>query len=533
MKRFKPIVLIILDGWGLSPSWGGNALMMNNPKNISALWRNYPHTILQALGAIEYGNVVGESRLGHLMIGAGRPVSGNHSRITAQIKNRKFFKNQILIEAFNWAKKHNSNIHLVGTISNGGVHADIDHLLALLDLAEIQDFKRVYIDAITDGTDSGPTDSLKFIEKIQNKINTLKFGEFASVIGRNLAMDRDEHWDKIKRYFDLLVFAKGEKFSTISEAISANYRKGKNDEFIAPSLIRLKNGKFSVIKENDAVIFFNFREDRARELTRVFTDPKFHIFLWQPEVPKNLYFATFTSYQKNLPSKVCFPDTHYADTLSEVLAKTNFKQLKVAESEKAAHVTYFFNGGIEEPFFGEERKIISSPNVTSYDKKPEMSAREITNAVVRAIKSDKYDFILVNFANIDMIAHTGNILAVGEAVKVIDEEIQKIVNGNLKNKGVTIITADHGNAEQMVSINQKIFNERETLHTLNPVPFILITPDNKKNLLRTALSYELNALSEIMSARDTLADVAPTILELMGLPKPKEMTGHSLITRLG
>ncbi len=532
MRKFRPIVLVILDGWGLSPSWGGNALMMNNPKKMTELWRNYPHTILQALGAIEYGNIVGESRLGHLMIGAGRPISGNHSRIKTQIKNRKFYKNQILIEAFNWAKKHNSNVHLMGMISNGGVHSDIDHLLALLDLAEIQDFKRVYIDAITDGTDTGPTDALKFIEKIQNKINTLKFGEFSSVIGRDLAMDRDEHWDKIKRYFDLLVFGKGERFDSLSEAISANYRNGKNDEFIEPSLIRLKNGKFTVIKENDAVIFFNFREDRARELTLTFTNPKFHIFLWQPEIPKNLYFVTFTSYQKSLPTKVAFPDIHYTDTLSEVLAKTNFKQLKVAESEKATHVTSFFNGGIEDPFFGEEREIISSPAVVSYDKKPEMSAKKITGAVVKAIKSDKYDFILVNFANIDMIAHTGNILAVGEAVQIVDGQIEKIVNENLKNKGVTIITSDHGNAEQMISINQKIFNERETLHTLNPVPFIVISPDNKKDLLKTTISYESNALSKIIGARDTLADVAPTILELMGLPKPKEMTGHSILARL-
>ena len=506
--------------------------MMNNPKNIDRLWREYPHDILQALGAIEYGNIVGESRLGHLMIGAGRPVTGNHSRITIQIKNKQFFKNTILQGAFDWAKKFNSNVHLIGMISDGGVHSDVDHLLALLELAHRKNFNRVYIDAITDGTDTGPTEALKFVEKIKNKINELKIGEFSSLVGRHFAMDRDERWSNIQSYFDCLVSGRGDNFFSIEQAISHNYREGRNDEFIEPAIIKTKGGKPVTIKENDAIIFFNFREDRARELAQVFLNPNFGVFLWHPKVPKNIYFVTFTNYSKKLPAKVAFPDIDYPNTLAEAISRADFRQLKIAESEKYAHVTYFFNGGREEPFPGEERKIVSSPNVSSYDKKPKMAAEEVTKTVCRAIKSGQYDFILVNFANVDMVAHTGNIIAVGQAVRTIDIAAQQIVEAILSVRGAALITADHGNAEQMVSINQKVSGERETLHTLNPVPFILVAPDNKKNLIQTSLAFQPNTLAKIITAKDTLADVAPTILELAGLPKPKEMTGHSLLGRL-
>jgi 2,3-bisphosphoglycerate-independent phosphoglycerate mutase len=527
MTKFRPVVLIILDGWGLSPSWGGNALMMNNPKNIDHLWREYPHKILQALGAIEYGNVVGESRLGHLMLGAGRPVSGSHSLINAAIKEKKFFKNKVLKEAISWAKNKKSNLHLLGMISAGGVHSDIDHLLALLELAHRENFDRVFIDVITDGIDSGPTDALKFAAKIDKKIHELGVGKFSTVAGRYFAMDRDEHWDRIKKMFDCLTLGVGKKYETVQEAISQSYREGVTDEFIKPTIL----GEPKPIKKNDAVIFFNFREDRAKQLTRVFTQKNFRVFLWKPIIPENLFFATFTNYQKNLPCKVVFPGIIYKNGLSEVLAELGSKQLKVAESEKVSHVTSFFNGGREESFAHEERKIISSPDVASFDLRPEMSAEEVSRSVCKAIEADKYDFILVNFANVDMVAHTGNILAVGQAVQVLDKEVQKIVEANLKARGATIVTADHGNAEQMININQNV-GERETLHTLNPVPFILITPKNKKNLLKISITYEPNALSKIIQAKDSLADVAPTILELLNIPKPKEMTGKTLIGRL-
>lgn len=527
------VVLVILDGWGLSPSWGGNALVMNNPKNIDGFWRSYPHKILQALGAIEYGNVVGESRLGHMMIGTGRIVKSPHSRINQEIQSRKFFKNETLLGAFNWAKHNKSNVHLVGMISNGGVHSDIDHLLALLDMAHRQDFDNVFIDAITDGTDTGATQALEFVEKISNKITDLKLGQFSSICGRSLAMNRDEHWEKTRKYYEMLTMGKAKISDKIEKAISESYRNNLTDEYIEPILIKDNLGKTNPIKEGDAIIFFNFREDRARQLAQVFLDKKFRKLLWKPKKLSDLYIATFSNYQKNLPAKVAFPDITYENNLSEILSKSNFKQLKIAESEKMAHVTYFLNGGREEAYIGEERKIISSPNVASYDLTPEMSSRLITKTAIEAIKSKKYDLIVINYANVDMIAHTGNIIAVGEAVQSLDEQVGQLVQSNLANGGTTMITADHGNAEQMVNISKKTnTSERESTHTLNPVPFILVKNDLKKDLIKTSLSYGPNALSKIISATDSLADVAPTVLEIMGLPKPAEMTGHSLLSRL-
>lgn len=531
MTKFKSVVLIILDGWGLSPSWGGNALTMNNPKNIDSYWRNYPHAVLQALGAIEYGNIVGESRLGHLMIGAGREISGYHSQINEQIKNHKFYKNEALVSAFSWAKRNNSNVHLMGMISDGGVHADADHLIALLELSRRQNFTRVYIDAISDGIDSSPTEALSFILKIKNKISSGGLGEFSSIGGRNYAMDRSSNWEKIKKYYNTVTGNSEKVYQSADEAISENYRLGLTDEFVEPGLIQTKNGQTMPIHANDALIFFNFREDRAIQLAKVFSDSNFHTFLWHPKKIEDLYFATFIDYEKNLPAKVAFPRTIYPNTISEVLSKSNFHQLKIAESEKRTHVTSFFNGGHEEAFPGEDIKIISSPHVSSYDQKPEMSAPAISKVCCAAIRSNKYALVVINFANVDMIAHTGSILAVGKAVQVLDIEVKKIVETNLKENGVTIITADHGNAEQMINLS-KYYGERETLHTLNPVPFILVAKDQKKNLIQTSVSVSANTLSKIMSARESLSAVSPTILELLGVPKPLEMTGHSLLDKL-
>lgn len=530
MTNNKSVVLIILDGWGLSPSWGGNALVMNNPKNIDRLWRSYPHTILQALGAIEYGNVVGESRLGHLMLGAGREISGYHSQINEQIKSHKFYKNRVILNAIAHAKKNNSNIHLLGMISDGGVHSDVDHLIALLELVRRENFPRVFIDAITDGVDSGPTEALSFIAKIREKIRSCGVGEFSSICGREYAMDRDEHWDRIRRYFDVLSSTNGKVYQSAEQAISENYRQNFTDEHIEPGLIKTTKG-LTPIKNNDAVIFFNIREDRSKELSEVIIQPNFRQIFWHPKRFKNLFFSTFILYDKHIPAQIVFYRPLYPDTLSELISRSNIRQLKLAESEKRSHVTIFFNGGREEPFAGEEVKIISSPNVESYDQKPEMAAYRLTKTACNAIKSKKYGFILINYANVDMIAHTGNIVAVGRAVQILDEEVNKVVEENSKRGGVTIITADHGNAEQMVSLKDNP-HERETLHTLNPVPFILISSDRKKNLLETSLATSANALSKILSAQDSLASVAPTILELMNLAKPSSMSAHSILDKL-
>jgi len=466
------------------------------------------------------------------MMGAGRPVKSFYTQINQSIQTGKFFKNKILVEAFEWAKKNHSNVHLMGLISDGGVHSNINHLLSLLDLAHRQNFDQVYIDAITDGTDSGATQSLQFVQKIQEKIKLLKIGQFSTVAGRSIAMDRDEHWEKIKKYYECLTEGKGEIFDKIEQAISANYRRNLTDEYIEPALIKGQDGKIHPIKNGDAVIFFNFREDRAQQISAVFLDPNFHQFLWRPKKLNDLYFSTFINYDKNLPAKVVFESTLYPNNLSQYLSSLNCKQLKIAESEKLSHVTTFFNGGEDVTFPGEERKIISSPNVSSYAQKPAMSAKPVAKTAIEAIESKKYDFICLNFANVDMLAHTGDILAVGMAVQILDQLVGQIVKINNKFGGATIITADHGNAEQMVSINQEVLGERESVHTLNPVPFILVTPDNEKDLIKTSLTFHSNALEKIIDAKENLGAVAPTILELMGLPKPKEMTNRSLMRNL-
>lgn len=530
--KFKPIVLLILDGWGLSPSWGGNALTMNNPKNIDNLWRNYPHSVLQALSLITADEIVGDSRLGHTLIGTGRSVQSNYAIITDKIKNRTFFNNVTLLGAINWAKKNNSNLHLMGLVSDGGVHSHVNHLLALLKMAHEQNFDRVYIDMITDGVDSESMNALTYLEIIENKIKEYRIGIVSSIGGRNYAMDKNNHWDKINEYYKNITGTSPVIYNDVREAITQNYKNNLTDELIKPGLIKDKKGQINPIKNNDAVIFFNFREDRARQLTEIFVSQKFKKMFFKPSHIEDLYFATFINYQRELPTKIVFPSIDYVNSLSEIISKANYKQLKIAESQKSAHVTYFFNGGTEEAYIGEERKIIPSLNVLSFDTVPQMSAQAITDALKNAIKSQKYELIVVNFANVDMVAHTGNIIATGQAVQIVDKLVGDIVQTNLKSGGATIITADHGNAEQMIQLNCSVNSEKETTHSLNPVPFILVTPKNKKSSLQSTINYETNSLSKIIQAKDTLADVAPTILELMQIPKPKEMTGHSLLNRL-
>lgn len=532
MKKYKPIILIILDGWGISPSWGGNALAVNQPKNINRLWRDYPHKVLQAftLVAGKYG-IVGDSRLGHSTIAAGRRIPQDLEIISESIAKNEFYSNKVLVEAVEHARKHQSNLHLVGLISNGGVHSHLAHLQALLELCFRRNFERVFIDAFTDGIDSGQSDALSFIGKVKEKILEVGLGKFSSICGRIYAMDRIGDFGKTNKCYDLLTQGKAKKAkaNSIMEAIAQSYRQKQNDFNLEPQQIE-NEGKTTPINDNDAVIFFNFRADRSTQLLKMFFGLRRRKLFFKPKVLKNLFIVTFTKYDKNLPAKVAFPPLKIKDTLGEVLAKYQQDQLRLSEEEKGAHVTSFFNCGRLEPFPAETRKIIPSRQTDDQTKNPAMATPKITQTAIAAIKSHTYDFILINLANVDMISHTGNISAAGLAIQTVDRAVQDIIKVSLSVGGATIITADHGNIEQMVKLKPE--QDPETKHTLNPVPFILVTKDNKKNLLKSALSSPYFSLAKIITAKETLADIAPTILELMEIPKPGLMTGHSLLNRL-
>ncbi len=530
MRKYKPIVLIILDGWGISPSWGGNALAVNQPKNINRYWREYPHKVLQAFTLIagKY-SVVGDSRLGHSTIAAGRRIPQNLEIISESILKRSFYKNKVLIEAINHAKKNHSNLHLIGLISNGGIHSHIQHLSALIELCHRQNFDRVFIDAITDGIDTGPNDSLGLIDKIDTKITETNIGKYSSITGRQYAMDRIGDLSKTRLTYEMLTRGNGANSSSIKEAISKSYREGLDDFTILPTIIN-NNGKTNTIKENDALIFFNFRADRTRQLAKMFCGYGTGGIFKKASKIVNLSITTFTEYEKDLPVKIAFPRSKVPGTLGEVLSQYQEKQLRITESEKEDHVTYFFNCGDNTPFAGEDRKIIPSKKVNDPKKNPKMQSEKIAKIIVEEISKANYDFILVNFPNVDIMAHTGNIIAAGNAIQAVDKAVGKIVEANIIKGGATIITADHGNIEQMTKLRPE--QDPEEKHTMNPVPFILICNDKKKDLLTGALTSYSSTLSKMITAKETLADIAPTVLELMGLPRPEQMRGHSLLNVL-
>lgn len=505
-------------------------MAVNQPKNMNRLWRDYPHKVLQAftLVAGKYG-VVGDSRLGHSTIAAGRRLPQDLEIISEAIADKSFFRNRVLIEAIEHSKKYHSNLHLLGLLSNGGIHSHISHLCALIDLAHRQNFEHVFLDIITDGIDNGEFDAITLIEKVKEKIRETGVGQFSSVVGRSYAMDRIGDFAKTNQTFEMLTLPKGQKSNSISAAISAAYRRGLNDFTMPPTVI--ENGdRLTSLKDDDSLVFFNFRPDRSLQLTKTLLGRGPKKIFSHPKSLKNLRLVTFTEYEKNFPVRVAFPKSNVIGTLGEVLSEYKEKQLRVAESEKQAHVTSFFNCGSGAPFAFEARKILPSKQTDNPAKNPAMATPKITKVVIDAIKSQAYDFILVNLANVDMISHTGNMIAAGKAIQVVDEAVGRIVDANIKAGGATIVTADHGNIEEMVKLNPQ--QDPETKHTLNPVPFIYITAENKKNLIKSAVSSSYFSLSKIITAKESLADVAPTILEIMGLPKTKEMTGHSLLNRL-
>lgn len=512
----KPLILIILDGWGSAPAWGGNAISQAKTPNFDQLWRSYPHTTLGASGQFVGlpGHEQGNSEVGHLNIGAGRVVWQDSSRINQAIKDGSFFNNQVFLEAINHAKTNNSNLHLMGLLSTGGIHSRSEHLYALLELAKRQQFERVFLHLFTDGRDTAPMSALQQISHLEKRIRELGIGKIATVSGRYFAMDRDHHWDRIKYAYFAMADGIGPEYPSANQAISANYRQGRSDEFIIPSVITDENNNpLARIDDHDSLIFFNFRSDRARQITSAFADTDFKEFNRSKTI-FDLYFVSIIPYgaerELKFDIKSAFASPAIINTLASVLAEDNLAQFHIAETEKYAHTTYFFNGGREEPFPLEERVLVPSVKVPTFDLAPEMSVHHITKELLARIKSKKYSLILANFANADMVGHSGNLKATIEACEAVDHCLGQLF-ALVNDLGATMmVTADHGNAEEMLDPKTGQIN---TEHSCNPVPFILVNGPEIK----------------FLKTNGVLADIAPTILQIMQLCKPKEMTGVSLI----
>ena len=506
----KPVMLMILDGFGINPNEKGNAVAIANTPNIDKLKKTWPTTIIHTSG-LDVGlpeGQMGNSEVGHTNIGAGRIVYQDLTRITKSIQDGDFFSIKEFSDAIDNCKKNNSNLHIMGLLSDGGVHSHIRHLVALLEFAKRKDFENVYVHCFMDGRDTPPTSGEGYIAKLEEKMKEKGVGKIATIEGRFYAMDRDKRWNRVKEAYDAMVNGVGEEATSALGAIEASYQKEVFDEFVKPTVICNGDSPVATIKDNDSVIFFNFRPDRAREITRTLVDKDFNEF----ETKKmNLFFVCFTQYDETMPNvKIAFKPEALVNTFGEYISKKGLKQLRIAETEKYAHVTFFFNGGEEKEYEGEDRILVPSPKVETYDLKPEMSALEVTDKVVEAINSGKYDSIILNYANPDMVGHTGSLEAAVKAVETIDGCVGKVVEAIEKQNGVLIITADHGNAEQMIDYKT---GEPQTAHTTNPVPLILV------------------GLEGVKLKEGKLADLAPTMLDIMGLEKPQEMTGESLIEK--
>ena len=506
-----PVMLMILDGFGINEKTDGNAVKLAKTPNIDKLMKKYPNTIMYTSG-LKVGlpdGQMGNSEVGHTNIGAGRFVYQELTKITKSIEDGDFFAIPEFIEAIENCKKHNSKLHILGLLSDGGVHSHIRHLYGLLEMAKRRDFEDVYVHCFLDGRDTPPASAEGYITQLEEKMKEKKVGKIASISGRYYAMDRDKRWDRVKKCYDALVRGEGNKATSATIAIEDSYQKEVFDEFVEPTVIVNNDTPIATIGENDSVIFFNFRPDRAREITRAIVDPDFDGF----ETEKiNTYFVCFTNYDETMPNvKIAFKKEPLINTFGEVLSKNGLTQLRIAETEKYAHVTFFFNGGEEKQYPGEDRILVPSPKVATYDLQPEMSANEVTENVVNAIESNKYNAIILNYANPDMVGHTGNLPATIKAVEAIDKCIEKVVDAILKQHGTLIITADHGNCEQMIDYKT---GEPHTAHTTNPVPLILVT-ENKDLKIKSG----------------KLADLAPTMLEILNIEKPKEMTGESILIK--
>lgn len=505
--------LIILDGFGCRENADGNAIRADGVKHIRELWNAYPHTQIEASGnavGLPAGQM-GNSEVGHLNIGAGRVVYQELTRITKSIEDGDFFSNEAFLGAVENCKKHNSALHLYGLCSDGGVHSHLTHLYALVKLARENGLKNVFIHCFMDGRDVPPESGKGYIHALKNELKALGCGKIATVMGRYYAMDRDNRFERVEKAYAALVYGEGVQAEDPEAAMQASYDAGVTDEFVVPVVITENGAPVGTVRANDSVIFFNFRPDRAREITRAFILPEFDGF----DRKKGffpLHYVCMTQYDKTFGARVhvAFKPEHLSNTFGVYISSMNKTQLRIAETEKYAHVTFFFNGGVEAPNPGEDRVLIPSPKVATYDLKPEMSAYEVTAEAVKRIESGKYDVMILNFANPDMVGHTGVMGAAVKAVHAVDECAAEVVSAILKAGGRAIVTADHGNCEQMVGPDGEPF----TAHTTNPVPLILVDDMRKEAKLR---------------AGGRLCDLAPTLLALMGLPVPEEMSGRSLL----
>ena len=502
----KPVALIIMDGFGYNHSSYGNAIRAAKTPNLDRLLANYPHTLIGASG-MDVGlpdGQMGNSEVGHTNIGAGRIVYQELTRITKSIREGDFFEKEAFVNAVENCKKNDSALHLFGLLSDGGVHSHNRHLYGLLELAKKAGLTKVYVHCFMDGRDVAPTSGIDFVDELEEKIKTIGVGKIASVMGRYYAMDRDNRWERVSKAYEAMVYGEGEQAASAHDAMKASYAADVTDEFVVPTVV----DKEGTIKSGDSVIFFNFRPDRAREITRTFVDDDFTGFERRNgRFP--VYYVCMTQYDVTMPNvEVAFKPEGLTNTLGEYISKNGLTQLRIAETEKYAHVTFFFNGGVEAPFENEDRALINSPKVATYDLQPEMSAYPVCDEVVKRIESDKYDVIILNYANCDMVGHTGVFDAAVKAVEAVDECMGKTVDAVLAKGGVALITADHGNADKMYEEDGSPF----TAHTTNLVPLIIAGTGDV-------------ALRE----GGVLADLSPTILKVLELPQPAEMTGESII----
>jgi len=523
--KVRPVVLAVLDGWGIAPEHKGNAIIRAKTPHIDAFGQEYPVMSLYASGnevGLSFGEM-GNSEVGHLNIGAGRVYYQTLPRINKSIADKSFFENEAFLAAVEHAKKNKSSLHLLGLVSVGNVHASQEHLFALLQFCKKHKLKKVYIHAILDGRDAKFDSGIDFIKELQSQIKENKVGTIATLAGRYWTMDRDNRWDRIEKAYRAMVDGvSDEYYKDPIDAIEASYKKEVYDEEFVPVVIGKEGEPTATVQEKDAVLFFNFRPDRARQMTQALALPGFSKF--KREYIKNLHFVTMTEYEKELPVEVAYPPVVVTDCLAEVISKAGLKQYHIAETEKYAHITFFLNGTVEEAFKGEDRKIIPSPKVSSYDKEPTMSAAKITKEVLKAIDSDEYDAIMLNFANADMVAHTGDVTAAIEGCEAVDKALGQIAEHTLAKGGVLLVTADHGNAEEVVNLQT---GERDKEHSTNPVPFYIIGEQYKGQ--SGPAGDPPNGDLSLMNPVGMLADVAPTMLSIIGLPLPKDMTGRSLM----